>query len=138
MPSHLHPRSRTTSSLFGVTLLASFLVVGMPHILPCPVPRTQFAETEITEDGKRRRRRRNPSDLVDSGSASSSSQSLSLQDEPLTEEERDALRSKAHECPVPKPGGRIGEILGFAKQERNTPKKLQVDVEPRVPRDNGR
>ncbi|KHJ33082.1 putative alpha-mannosyltransferase [Erysiphe necator] len=34
--SHLHPKSRLTSSLFATTLFASFFVVVLPHILPCP------------------------------------------------------------------------------------------------------
>ena len=29
------------------------------------------------------------------------------------EEERQRLNAKAHECPVPKPSGRIGQLLGF-------------------------
>ncbi|KAL9008348.1 MAG: hypothetical protein Q9173_006518 [Seirophora scorigena] len=132
MPSHLHPRSRTTTSLFGLTFAASFLVVGLPHIVPCPVPRTQFADTEITEDGKRRRRRRVSVENPDAGSSLSPSHTAVEQDVAMTEEERDALTKKAHECPVPKPGGRIGELLGFIKDERKQSKSLQVDVEPRV------
>ncbi|MCJ1314237.1 hypothetical protein MMC25_007917 [Agyrium rufum] len=53
MPSPLHPRSRQTSSLFATTLLVSFLVVTMPHLLPCPAPRVEFAD----EDGRKRRRK---------------------------------------------------------------------------------
>ncbi|KAI4117751.1 MAG: hypothetical protein LQ345_002080 [Seirophora villosa] len=135
MPSHLHPRSRTTTSLFGLTLAASFLVVGMPHIVPCPVPRTQFADTEITEDGKRRRRRRISVENPDAESSVSPSHTTVEQDVAMTEEERDALTKKAHECPVPKPGGRIGEMLGFMKDERKQSKSLQVEVEPRVVKD---
>ncbi|KAI4129692.1 MAG: hypothetical protein LQ341_006538 [Variospora aurantia] len=137
MPSHLHPRSRTTTSLFGLTLAASFLVVGMPHIIPCPVPRTQFADTEITEDGKRRRRRRICVDNPDLEKPESSSPSYTAieKDVAITEEERDALIKKAHECPVPKPRGRIGEMLGFVKEEGTKPRNRQVEVEPRVVRD---
>ncbi|KAK3294870.1 uncharacterized protein B0H64DRAFT_443904 [Chaetomium fimeti] len=43
-PPHLHPRSRMTSSLFATTVLASFLVVALPHILPCPAPRRAYAD----------------------------------------------------------------------------------------------
>lgn len=62
MPSHLHPRSRMTSSLFATTILASFFVVGLPHILPCPRPSsTRMMEGEqvfADENGRPRRRRR--------------------------------------------------------------------------------
>ena len=47
MPPHLHPRSRMTSSLFATTVVASFLVVGLPHILPCPAPRVAYADADI-------------------------------------------------------------------------------------------
>ncbi|EAQ88107.1 hypothetical protein CHGG_04726 [Chaetomium globosum CBS 148.51] len=33
-----------TSSLFATTVLASFLVVALPHILPCPAPRRAYAD----------------------------------------------------------------------------------------------
>lgn len=29
------------------------------------------------------------------------------------------LARKAHECPVPKPGGVIGEVLGFRREDRD-------------------
>lgn len=116
MTPHLHPRSRLTTSLFGTTLLVSFLVVGMPHILPCPAPRVKFADGdfEITEDGKRRRRRRpanalNPLDSSGEGEIASSLE--------FSEEEKITMRKKSHECPVPKPRGFIGEVLGFRKEE---------------------
>lgn len=48
----------------------------------------------------------------------------------MTEEERDALEKKRHECPVPKPGGWIGQMFGFTE---DAPKKesrnLRVEVE---------
>ncbi|KAG6986749.1 hypothetical protein G7Y79_00073g098480 [Physcia stellaris] len=55
MPPHpsLHPRSRLTTSLFTSTLLLSFLVVGMPHILPCPRPRVEYSD----EDPRCRRKK---------------------------------------------------------------------------------
>ncbi|KAL9001963.1 MAG: hypothetical protein Q9188_005087 [Gyalolechia gomerana] len=131
MPSHLHPRSRTTSSLFGLTLLASFLVVGMPHIIPCPVPTAQFADFEITEDGKRRRRRRPLVNTTDGEAIPGLHQKEAVQEVVMTQEEQNALRSKAHECPVPKPSGRIGELLGFTRREEDTWKQPEVKVEPR-------
>lgn len=138
MPSHLHPRSRTTSSLFGFTLLASFLVVGLPHIIPCPVPTAQFADVEITEDGKRRRRRRplaNTTDAINADATSKMTGDEAVREVEITEEERIAMRNKAHECPVPKPSGRIGHLLGFTKGREDVWERRRVTVEPRSPRD---
>ena len=36
-----------------------------------------------------------------------------LSQQRIWEEERRKMLAKAHECPVPKPGGRIGQLLGF-------------------------
>src|ERR1700761_7663650 len=61
MPPHLHPRSTATSTLFAGTLLASFIVVGIPHVFPCPRPRTGYAadtgQIQFDEDGKPIRRK---------------------------------------------------------------------------------
>lgn len=114
MPPHLHPRSRMTSSLFAVTVAASFFVVGLPHILPCPAPRVTFADGEVVvgEDGKRRRRRRRESPEIKDGivhfeQTSGNEETMRLQ----------AERS-ARECPVPKPGGILGEWLGFHAEKK--------------------
>lgn len=90
--------------------MVSFLVVAMPHIVPCPVPRMKLAdeESELLEDGRSRRRKKNrgpdetgaPDESLGNGQLSS------------LEEQRAAMRRKAHECPVPKPGGPIGRLLG--------------------------
>lgn len=122
MPSHLHPRSRLTTSLFGTALLISFLVVGMPHIVPCPAPRVAFADTEISNDGQRRRIRR-----ADGG--------LDVEEEDYMQEmieERKLLVKKAHECPVPKPSGVVGEVLGFqrsqkGRREAGSPPQMETD-----------
>ena len=116
MTPHLHPRSRLTTSLFGTTLLVSFLVVGMPHILPCPAPRVKFAdaEFEVTEEGKQRRRRR----PTETPKALGSNGEGELASSPgISEEEQIMMKKQSHECPVPKPGGLIGEVLGFGKGE---------------------
>ncbi|RAO69916.1 uncharacterized protein BHQ10_005928 [Talaromyces amestolkiae] len=66
MPPILHPRSRSTSSLFAATMVASFVIVGLPHIFPCPAPRRTLADSqvEMTADGQQimrpRRRRKTP------------------------------------------------------------------------------
>lgn len=99
-----------TSSLFATTMLASFLVVGLPHVLPCPAPRITYADGEIVEDenGRRRRRRRvqQQSQEVQGGV---------IQFNNITQADlvnNQGERSK-RECPVPKPGGKVGELLGF-------------------------
>ncbi|KAF8538833.1 hypothetical protein BDD12DRAFT_883968 [Trichophaea hybrida] len=49
MPPALHPKSFTTASLFTTTAVFAFLVVGAPHILPCPAPKRSFAEDDDDE-----------------------------------------------------------------------------------------
>lgn len=114
---HLHPRSRFTSSLFATTLLVSFLVVAMPHILPCPAPRIAYADAE-GEVNRRRRGRSKSADgdfeLADRANRRSE-KGMGMTDQELARmvAEREELRSKGRECPVPKPGGRIGEWFGW-------------------------
>ncbi|KUJ16205.1 uncharacterized protein LY89DRAFT_545105, partial [Mollisia scopiformis] len=100
MPPHLHPRSRLTSSLFATTLFASFFVVALPHALPCPAPRVAYADDGTPQNGKRRRRRK-CSEKEESG------------DEVEAGGEEHRVRKSKRECPVPKPGGIVGKILGF-------------------------
>ena len=116
MTPHLHPRSRLTTSLFGTTLLVSFLVVGMPHILPCPAPRVNFAESdfEILEDGKRRKRRPSTETLSDESAGTDSELQIPLH---ISEEEKALMKKRAHTCPVPKPPGIIGKVLGFKNED---------------------
>ena len=107
-------------SLFATTLAVSFLVVGMPHLLPCPAPRSNYADAPGTEDGQGRKQRTKPDNT--NGQAESG-QHLGHVDEALL------LRKKAHECPVPKPGGLIGEVLGFKKQDtRIKPAKPRMET----------
>lgn len=150
-PPHLHPRSRATSSLFAVTLVASLLVVGLPHVLPCPAPRVTYAEGEMVPDGGRQKRRRRPSSSGDSAGERHQRQEqpgkpLSLQgvkeDDDDGKQRRQTPSSRTtrtageivqfeaepastgiarsrRECPVPKPGGLIGEILGFRQRQQD-------------------
>ncbi|KNG80200.1 dolichyl-P-Man:Man(5)GlcNAc(2)-PP-dolichyl mannosyltransferase [Aspergillus nomiae NRRL 13137] len=124
MPPHLHPRSRSTSSLFAATLLASLVVVGLPHLFPCPAPRRTLADSEmiVTADGQqipriRRRKRKDAEMLGPEGNALA--QTHQPPDEVSTflqlEEEAERLAKAGRECPVPKPGGVLGELLGFSK-----------------------
>lgn len=137
MTPHLHPRSRSTASLFAATLFASFIVVGLPHLFPCPAPRRTLADSEMAIAGdaqstqrlRRQRRKENPDNPYDNSSLPPSSSQPPLR--PTTDEEysemstflqleaeAEKLSKNRRECPVPKPGGIIGELLGFKGRER--------------------
>ncbi|KAI1489475.1 hypothetical protein F5X96DRAFT_640951 [Biscogniauxia mediterranea] len=129
MTPHLHPRSRMTSSLFATTLAASFLVVGLPHILPCPAPRVSYADSpfEVSPDGTRRRRRRrrpepeSPAQEVKDGivqfSSSEEEDVVSRLSPSSSSDDSSTPRRRERECPVPKPGGVIGELMGFRNRK---------------------
>ncbi|KAL2169288.1 hypothetical protein VTG60DRAFT_6291 [Thermothelomyces hinnuleus] len=133
-PPHLHPRSRMTSSLFATTVLASFLVVALPHILPCPAParRVYYADDGGEEEGgmsrvraKARRTRAVRDEAEGGGSESPADQDGTAgigvvefrpgtgEDEGSSRGRRAKGRGRGRECPVPKPGGMLGEWLGF-------------------------
>jgi cytochrome c oxidase assembly factor 2 len=144
MPPHLHPRSRSTTSLFAATLLASFFIVGMPHIFPCPAPRRALADsnTIITPDGQQERRiRRRRRKATESPEQTQSIEGIptpsSQVDEELTtflqmEKEAKALEKTGRECPVPKPRGIMGQILGFG-DGRGSSQALRTDISGREP-----
>ncbi|GAW21592.1 hypothetical protein ANO14919_111150 [Xylariales sp. No.14919] len=123
MPPHLHPRSRMTSSLFATTVAASFLVVGLPHILPCPAPRVAYADV-ASPDGSRRRTRRRSQHATEVKDGIAQFEGVSETSGTGGEgTETSTLTSTAprgkRECPVPKPGGVIGQMIGFKKEEPN-------------------
>ena len=93
-----------------MTLLVSFLVVGMPHLLPCPAPRVRLADSrlEVTEDVEKKIQ---PAKEVELDSEQTN---LAGRISNYSKEEELMLRNKVHECPVPKPTGYIGQLLGFA------------------------
>lgn len=113
-------------SLFAGTLLASFVVVGLPHLFPCPAPRRTFADSQmiVTADGQQvqgtRRRRRKDGNSPDP-SGNNPNQNPSTDEEVSTflqlEEEAERFSHVRRECPVPKPGGKLGEMLGFKSPE---------------------
>lgn len=117
MPHYLHPRSRMTSSLFGITVAASFFVVALPHVLPCPAPRVRLQDSHHTNaDGTRRRRRRKSDEAeVKDGIAQFEGSS----------EDFERLSMAKRECPVPKPGGVIGDIMGFSNSKTSPSKQTQ-------------
>lgn len=114
MPPHLHPRSKLTSSLFATTLFASFFVVALPHLLPCPAPRIAYADGEMMPDGTRRRRRRRRCVEKDEEQPESSTEGSLLDESSEDDMTLDRVgKANRGECPIPKPGGIVGEILGF-------------------------
>ena len=125
MPPHLHPKSAATSTLFAGTLAASFIVVGIPHIFPCPRPRKGYADTEIVlnKDGKPVRRLKRPSkdlegqEVLPQVGPQQTNGLRSLQEEAelfrQLEQEAKLLEKNKRECPVPKPTGVIGRLFGF-------------------------
>ncbi|KAG6028697.1 hypothetical protein E4U41_000612 [Claviceps citrina] len=108
MPPHLHPRSRMTSSLFATTVIASFLVVALPHLLPCPVPRTKYADGEVIVDENGRRRRWRRRDV-----APESRDGIVQFSQSGDEDAESGPHLSRRACPVPKPGGMLGQWLGF-------------------------
>ncbi|KAK0637313.1 hypothetical protein B0T17DRAFT_481590 [Bombardia bombarda] len=104
-PPHLHPRSRMTSTLFATTVVASFFVVALPHVLPCPAPRVSFADGEMPDGATKRRRRRRPDNLETKDGIVQFQANI---------DDDEAMKLK-RECPVPKPKGMLGELFGFTK-----------------------
>ncbi|KUI56899.1 hypothetical protein VP1G_04209 [Cytospora mali] len=99
-----------TSSLFATTMFASFFVVALPHLLPCPAPRVTYADGEIIEDENGRRRRRRRPQAQEAEAKDGVVQLHSVTQADLIEQQ---VKRGRHECPVPKPGGKLGELLGF-------------------------
>ena len=161
MPPHLHPRSTATSTLFAGTLLASFIVVGIPHVFPCPRPRTGYAadagRIDFDDDGNPipipvRRPGKN-----DETTEPTAAKNLSIRDnearqrpprqlpkslsQPKTPAEETLLfrelaaeaeilerqARSARECPVPKPSGWVGRVLGFDGKEKVEGRSVQVE-----------
>jgi len=163
MPPHLHPRSSATTTLFASTLAASFIIVGIPHIFPCPAPRKSYLDSEGKSIRSRRRRRDSgggeAGDKVEqldgrSGTADAqlgrgealktllasttltSDSSLLVRNSAKSgggggrdeeearalfremEEEEEAMERERRACPVPKPSGKIGELLGFGTDRK--------------------
>ncbi|KAI0430606.1 hypothetical protein F5Y09DRAFT_225918 [Xylaria sp. FL1042] len=138
MPPHLHPRSRMTSSLFATTVAASFLVVGLPHILPCPAPRVAYADAASPDGSRRRTRRRSQQTTeVKDGIAQfegvSHSESEGAEASTITST---APRAK-RECPVPKPGV-IGQLMGLKETPKNVDTPGATKNAEKLPHNNDR
>ena len=171
MPPALHPRSRQTFSLFTTTLAVSFLVVGLPHILPCPVPHTAFADGDNPADARtsRHRRERDGGGEVGFSYRQGTSQKRRQKEQqtnmrPQTQHRLeydggDVRRSepeaeiaddrykrnsepstqRRRECPVPKPSGLIGQIMGFRENERRKSSIPPIiEIQPRRQKGEGK
>lgn len=114
MPPALHPRSSLTLSLFTSTLAVSFLVVGLPHLVPCPVQPHSYADDGTPRPRRRRRK-------VEDGAADANQ----TNSEVLTTD----LESRSRECPVPKPGGLVGQMLGLKAQGEAETERPTVRIE---------
>jgi hypothetical protein len=126
MPPHLHPRSTATSTLFATTLLASFIVVGIPHVFPCPAPRKGYSDSprQLRDaDGNIIAAKEDiQSSKYQSNSQPSSVKSLQEEAQLFKrlQKEAETVEREARECPVPKPRGFVGRILGFEEQKQST------------------
>lgn len=143
-PSHLHPRSTATSALFAGTLAVCFAVVAVPHVWPCPRPRRAHMDSELVLDanGKPVRRVRQQKQAVATPQTTEAEQrgdsniliSPDIKTKPRSsqntlEEEAAILRqlqaedlvireqAERRECPVPKPRGVIGRLMGFDREK---------------------
>lgn len=92
-------------SLFSGCLAICFAVVAAPHVLPCPVDKTQLNDSPPA-DGEPRRRRRRKQAAPSPDSDLQNDNDMSQLDRPK------------RECPVPKPSGLIGQVMGFKPQEQ--------------------
>ncbi|KAK3318456.1 hypothetical protein B0H66DRAFT_532958 [Apodospora peruviana] len=120
-----------TSTLFATTVAASFFVVALPHILPCPAPRVAFADSEMSEGGiKRRRRRVRPANPDPEPTKDGIIQFQASSSSPVDEDGAEALTSSKRECPVPKPKGVLGDLLGFTSKEKSSNDEGNVRSRP--------
>lgn len=148
-----------TSSLFATTVLASFFVVALPHVLPCPAPpRVAYADssshshssdteeqiiTITNPDGttttKRRRRGTRKAAEVRDGIAAFEARDEDFLDLdivkkggestlPTGRQRRGGRGPGERECPVPKPGGVIGELMGFSRDNNNNDNNNNSDT----------
>jgi len=97
-----------TSSLFATTVIASFFVVALPHVLPCPAPRAVYADGEMPDGTKRRRRRRTEPAETPEGP-------VQFPKKTNADDDDAAVAASKRECPVPKPTGMLGQLMGFRK-----------------------
>jgi cytochrome c oxidase assembly factor 2 len=111
-----------TTSLFTTTLMVSFLVVAAPHVLPCPVDPRTLADSPDPTGNRRRRRRVVPEE---------DTCNEVMNEETLRKKQLEDKLAPKRECPVPKPGGLIGQVLGLKEDKEET---VTVSITSRVER----
>lgn len=68
---------------------------------------------------------------MDESSSAAKEKQMPLQ---ISEEEQATMRKKAHECPVPKPPGIIGRVLGFKGQDSGEKQPRPLVVTQKAPK----
>jgi len=91
----------------------------MPHILPCPVDRRQFSDSGEEIRPKKRRRRKE----VTAEAEQEDVPKVAAEIAPLEDGLRNLTRER--ECPVPKPTGILGQVMGFGSKA-DTPREVIV------------
>jgi cytochrome c oxidase assembly factor 2 len=118
-----------TASLFTTTLMVSFLVVATPHLLPCPVDIRTLADSAdpdaLSGEPRRRRRRRVPREETCNNVMS---------DQRQKENDAEEWATPKRECPVPKPGGLIGQVLGLRKPADDTQEPPSIAEQVQIAR----
>ena len=101
--------------------MVSFFVVAAPHLIPCPVdPRTLADSADPTGENRRRRRRKLPEDETCNDIMSEERRRGRQLEEKL---------APKRECPVPKPGGLIGQVLGLKEDAKDD---VRVSIRSKV------
>ncbi len=137
-------------SLFSTTLAVSFLVVALPHVLPCPVPAQAYADgPNPIHDSSRPRRRKQKARVDDSKSTEREGFTLNGKGARRKAGEGDATyhvdseastgrdggrERRKRECPVPKPGGLVGKVLGFDDSQREGSQHVQIVKVEKLPK----
>ncbi|KAF1944378.1 hypothetical protein EJ02DRAFT_341008 [Clathrospora elynae] len=104
--------------------MVSFLVVAAPHLMPCPVdPRTLADSADPTGENRRRRRRKVPEDETCNHVMS---------EERMRRQQMEENMASKRECPVPKPGGLIGQVLGVKNEEEEDKTERKLSIMQRV------
>jgi cytochrome c oxidase assembly factor 2 len=89
--------------------MVSFLVVAAPHVLPCPVDPRTLADSPDPSGNRRRRRRAVPEEDTCNDV---------MNEERMRKKQLEDKLAPKRECPVPKPGGLIGQVLGLKEEKR--------------------